>query len=218
MPRKRYHKELKDIMSQVAKMGHLSKDALWLAVEALIHNQVNRVDRVMDKNNEIDNLEFRTESRIMVLIATQQPRGYDLRVIGTALKILSDFDRLGDLAGNIAKIVIHDLPQETPRPPADEILEMTNLADTMISKTLESFENEDNVPLEEIASLEDKMDHLFRTVRDKMITSVLANPKLIRGAMAYSFVSRYLERFGDHICNIASRVHYMITGERKKIE
>ena len=80
-------------------MGHLAKDAIWLAVEALIRKDINRITAVTAKNNEIDSLEFRTESRCMSLIATQQPVGNDLRVLGTCLKIVSDFDRLGDLAG-----------------------------------------------------------------------------------------------------------------------
>lgn len=218
MTRQRYQESIQDIRNNVAMMGRLAKDALWLAVEAVAKEDGERITAVQAKNKEIDSLEFQTETRCMLLIATQQPVGKDLRILGTCLKILSDFDRLGDLAGNIAKIAAFDFTQNPPRPSADPLLEMTNLADSMLTLTLRAFENNSPVPLDEILALENKMDDAFRAIREAEIELVTRQPQFARASLAYAFIARYLERIADHICNIASRIHYMQTGERVKIE
>ena len=218
MPRELYYQEIKSIRKDVSEMGFLAKDAIWLAIEALIRNDGDRITIVNNKNAEIDNLEFRTETRCMGVIATQQPVGKDLRVLGTCLKIISDFDRLGDLAGNIVKIAKNDLTKDDPRPSGDHLLQMTSIVNSMLEEILHSFVTNEKIPIEKIQKLEDELDILFRGIRDFLIIETIRDCNLSKAMVAYSFVARYLERCGDHICNIASRIHYMHTGIRIKIE
>jgi phosphate transport system protein len=154
----------------------------------------------------------------MGLIATQQPVGKDLRVLGTCLKIVSDFDRLGDLAGNIIKIAKFDITDDDKRPSGDQLLQMTNLVDSMLVEVLESFEQKTPIPVEKIQKSEDEVDRLFRGIRDHLVSETCRDSSLARANMAYSFVARYLERCADHLSNVASRIYYMHTGERIKIE
>jgi phosphate transport system protein len=218
MPEPLYHDELVDIKASVVKMGEIAKDALWLAMEALAKSNGDKIEAVRVKNEEIDTLEFRTENRCMVVLATHHPVGKDLRVLGTCLKILSDIDRLGDYAGNITKIVKHDLAESPPLPDPDELMKMANIADSMLTRALAAFKTEKDVPVDEIQNFENQMDEHFKHIVEDLTTQVTQNSKLARGAMAFAFVARYLERFGDHVSNISGRVYYMLTGKRIDIE
>lgn len=217
MIRVRYSKQLEDLKKKVIGMGKLSIELVKNAVDSLVNKDRELAENVIKKAEEIDDLELEIEKTCMRLIALQQPVGKDLRIIGSIMRIIGDFDRVSDLAANIANITIKTLEKPYVKPLID-IPRMCEIAQTMIECTLKSFEALKVLKcIEELGKMDDEVDALFEQVYRELITLMIENPRIISDATYLLLVARYLERIADHACNIGGRIFYMVTGERRKI-
>ena len=216
MIRQEYIEELNNLKKDVLKMGKLAKDAATNSVKALIEKDSNLAKKILEDNVLIDDLEFDIENRCMKLIALQQPMAVDLRVIGTCIKIITDFDRISDIGGDISEVVIR-IGDEPFVKPLIDIPRMGELTQKMIDDCLEAFTNENIEILEDFSKRDDIVDALYDQIRRELITIMIEKTKTIANASHLLFVALYLERIGDHACNIASRIIYMVTGEKKKL-
>ncbi len=215
--RKEYVAEVQKLKTDTFRMGELSKGALENVITALRQRDAELASKVLKDNVVIDKLEFDIEGRCMNLIALQQPMAIDLRTIGTCLKIITDFDRISDLAGNIAEIVIQIADEPFCKPLID-IPRMAEIAQAMIADCLDAFENQSIDKLCDFSERDDLIDGLLDQVRRELLTVMIERPKTITNASHLLFVGLHLERIGDHACNIASRIIYMVTGKRQKLE
>ena len=215
--RKEYTADLEKLEVDVLKMGELSKESAKNAINALVHRDMELAAKILKENVTIDNLEFDIERRCIKLIALQQPTAVDLRTIGTCMKIITDFDRISDLAGDIARIVLRIADEPFVKPLID-IPRMSEISQGMIFDCLKAFSNRDIKALEDFSARDDVIDALFDQVRRELMTITIEKPRGIENASHLLFVALHLERVGDHACNIASRIVYMVTGENRKFE
>ena len=217
MIRKEYIEDLEKLKGDVLRMGDLAKEAARNAIKALVQRDTELASRIIKDNGTIDELEFDIENRCMKLIALQQPMAVDLRTIGTCVKVITDFDRISDLAGDIAEIVIR-IADEPHAKPLIDVPRMSEISQGMISDCLKAFSSGDIKMLEDFSERDDVIDALFDQVRRELMMVMIENPRCIANASHLLFVGLHLERIGDHACNIASRIIYMVTGEKRKLE
>lgn len=217
MIRKEYIADLEKLKGDVQRMGELSKESAKNAIKALVQRDIELASRIIKDNVTIDELEFDIENRCMKLLALQQPMAVDLRTIGTCMKIITDFDRISDLAGDVAEIV-RRIADEPHAKPLIDIPRMSEISQGMIADCLKAFSSGDIFILEDFSERDDVIDALFDQIRRELMMIMIEKPRGIANASHLLFVALHLERIGDHACNIASRIIYMVTGEKRKLE
>ncbi len=215
--RREYLEDLEKLKSDVLRMGELAQMAAKNAIEALVNHDKDLAARILEENSVIDGVEFEIENRCMRLLALQQPMAIDLRTIGTSLKIITDFDRISDLAGDIAEIVLK-IADEPYAKPLIDIPRISEITQGMIADCLEAFESQRIEKLEDFSERDDLVDALFGQIRRELISIMIENPRTITSVSHLIFIGLHQERIADHACNIASRIVYMVTGERRKLE
>jgi phosphate transport system protein len=215
--RKEYRAELETLKADVLRMSELAKAAAENAIKALVDHDKDLASKLIEENSVIDKMEFDIENHCMKLLALQQPMAGDLRMIGTCLKIITDFDRISDLAGNIAEIVliIADEPYAKPLIDIPRISEITH---GMLADCLDSFSSHRIENLEDFSHRDDMIDGLFGQIRRELLAIMIENPRSITSASHLIFIALHQERIADHACNIAARISYMVTGKRRKFE
>lgn len=209
--------QLEELEDDVIEMGKLSIDTITTSVKSLVEQDVELANRVLEMGVEINAMELSIENKCMKLLALQQPLAKDLRMIGTCLKIITDLDRVSDLSADIAEIAIKTANEPFIKPLID-IPRMADFVTSMLNDSLTAFKEWDAELAMTMGKRDDTVDALYDQIRRELITFMIEDPRKIANASHLSFVARYLERIGDHACNIAARVVYMVTGKRVKIE
>ncbi len=170
----------------------------------------------MQKDKIVNKLDVEIEDRCMKLIATQQPMGKDLRMIGITFNVIKDLERMADLSCDIAKIVKRIGTDPLIKPLID-IPRMAELAKKMVKKSLDSYVAQDIKLAEEISLDDDQVDDLHNQIFRELLVIMMENPKTISQATYLLFISRYLERIADYATNICESVIFLVTGERKDL-
>jgi phosphate transport system protein len=214
--RKDYLEALEKLKSDVLRMGELAKQAAKNAIDALVNHDKELAARLLEENSVIDRMEFEIENQCMRLLALQQPMAIDLRTIETSLKIITDFDRISDLAGDIAEIILQIADQPYAKPLID-IPRISEISQGMIADCLEAFASHRIERLEDFSARDDIVDALFGQIRRELVAIMIENPRTITSASHLIFIGLHQERIADHACNIAGRIIYMVTGERRKL-
>ena len=163
----------------------------------------------------VDGYNLDIETKCLRLLALQQPMARDLRTIAAALKIITDIERMGDYAVDIAKTAKYVMEKPLFKPLVD-IPKMAEIVQRMLRQSLEAFVNRDLDLLEKITAEDDNVDHLNRTLHDELVGFIEKDPTLASQAVRLILIARYLERIADHITNVCERVYYMETGMLKE--
>jgi phosphate transport system protein len=212
-PRKAYMTELEELNNLVSVMAKKTSEAIELAVRSFEKLDMSMVEQVEKLDADMYELNIEIEKRCLEVIALQSPVAKDLRAIGTYLKVITDFDRIGRYAKDIAEVTVHST-QIAHFKPLVSIPHMAQMAEEMVDLSVKAFLEGDTRPTEEVFELEDKVDSLYDEIFREVITYMMEDSKKITAGINYMLVARYLERIGDHACNISERVIYMVTGER----
>lgn len=215
MPREHFHQELKKLQLDILKMGSMVEKAISSSIHSLKVQDLHEAQVVLDKDDEIDDLEEQIEEACFRLIMLQQPLAGDLRTIGATLKTLTDLERLGDYANNIAEITLRIGTQPLIKPLID-IPKMAEKAQAMVRKALDAFIERDAESAREVCLQDDEVDEMYTDLFDEiegMVAGGGEGPR-VNQAIHLLFVARYLERIADHATNIAERAIYMVTGRR----
>lgn len=216
--RKRYQQELATLTKSVIKMGELSASLIELAVNSLASKDAALADKVLDEAAKIDDYELKIEETCIQLIVRQQPVADDLRAIISYLRIIGDFDRISDLASNIAKITKQSIDRPLIKPLID-IPRMSRLTQEMVRCALNALEQGSVLEcIQHLSEKDNEVDALWYQVYRELVSMMIENPRIISDATDLLLVARYLERMADHACNIGSRLIYMFTGERRKLQ
>jgi phosphate transport system protein len=207
-----YHEELDDITTCLVEMANSVGSAMSTATTALLDADVALADLVIAGDQQIDAERESIEQRCFTLLARQQPVAGDLRTITTTMRIVSDLERMGDLAEHIAKLARmrfpdHAVPQEV-RP---AFLEAGHLAEMLISKAATVIKTRDVSAARELETDDDAMDRLHRGLFRQLLSEDW--PHGIETAIDITLLGRYYERFADHAVSVARRVVYLVTGE-----
>lgn len=212
LTRSQFEEELETLRNMLLEMGSLADRALAEAMRALTERDVAIAERVIERDDDIDEMDLRIEMECMRLLALQHPLASDLRLVGTALKIITDLERIGDHAVDIAKVA-RKLARMPSHEPLADLPRMANGVRKMLRTSLDAFVKHDLDLVDEAVLGDEEIDDLFHSIRDDLHTVMQSHPDLVVDASYCLFVAHYLERMADHAVNIAERVHYAETGE-----
>lgn len=210
--RNRFDQQLEMLNSELITMGALCEEAVTYAMDALFKGDMDMAERAIEAERQIDQKEREIEGLCMRLLLQQQPVAGDLRVISSALKMISDMERIGDHAEDIAEIAgfIEEgegIPQE------DNLQQMARAASSMVTKSVDSFVKKDLKLANKVIVDDDVVDGYFDKVKDDLIVMISEEPGNGRLYLDLLMVAKYLERVADHTTNIAEWVVYSITGQ-----
>lgn len=208
-----FDKSLEEHQQAILRMGSLVEQAIYKAVHSLATQNLEEAKEVINGDQLIDQLELDIEDKCLKLIATQQPIASDLRKISTGFKIITDLERMADLAVDIAKVT-RRLNGEPLIKPLVDIPRMAALAQQMVKDSLDAYVRSDVNLAEKFEEKDDEIDHLYDQIFRELLVFMMEDPRTITQATLLLFVGRYIERIADHATNISERVIYMVTGAR----
>jgi phosphate transport system protein len=206
-----YEQELKDLRDKLLAMGGKVEAAIAASVRAVMERDADAAQRVKTSDAEVNRLEVEIDGACRRLLALRQPAASDLRFITTSLKIVTDLERMGDLAVNIAERAI-DLAQAPPLRPFHDLSALADMSEAQLRKALDAFVERDPAKAEEVMAGDDLLDALYLEIFNDLLQLMMEDSRAIRRATALMFVAKHLERFGDHAINLAEMVIYMVRG------
>ena len=206
----KFDEQLEEMHVELIKMGSLCEQAITLSSRALLGDEKSQVEQVYSVDGEIDQQEREIENICMRLLLLQRPFASDLRKISAALKMISDLERIGDQAADIAELTrFVRLPDGPGR---QRIEEMSKAVIRMVTDSVDSFVKRDLELAREVCREDDQVDDLFNQVKKELIGLIAADADSGELWLDLIMVAKYLERIGDHATNVAEWVEYSITG------
>lgn len=212
--RTRFDEQLKQLNVELICMGALCEEAIQEAMDAVNHDDAAKLDRVHSTEAEIDQKERDIESLCMKLLLHQQPVARDLRVISSALKMISDMERIGDQAADIADTVKHVINREMTA--KVHLKDMGEAVASMVTDSVDSFVSKDLRLANSVMKNDDIVDAYFDRIKTELIDLLKTEPDSGSTGIDILMIAKYLERIGDHAVNIAEWVEYSITGQHRK--
>ena len=211
--RNRFDEQLEQLNVGLIKMGALCEESIACAVKALFDEKTSEmIAKVNDNEEETDHMEHDIEALCMKLLLHQQPVAKDLRCVSSALKMISDMERIGDQSQDIAEIA--GFVHSTELADKVHISDMANEAISMVTMSVDSFVRKDVKLAKSAIEADDKVDARFLEVKRELIELVRSDSGDAEYFMDLLMAAKYLERIADHATNIAEWVVYSITGER----
>ncbi|WP_350449527.1 phosphate signaling complex protein PhoU [Aminobacterium mobile] len=214
-----YSGDKKRILEMVHQMGEEATNAVSEAVRSLIECDSDLARHVIDNDDSIDTLEVDIEQECLGSIAMRQPVRENLRFVFAVAKIITDLERIGDEAVNIAERACF-LNQYPLLKPLIDIPKMMNISTNMLRDALKAFETNDAELAKKVFLKDQDLDVLYYNIFEELIQIIAARPKgdcvTVQCAAALMWVGRHLERVGDHASNVAEKTYFIATGERLK--
>ena len=208
--RSRFDGQLALLNRELIEMGALCEEVIALASKALTEQDTALARRVAPLDTEIDQKERTIESMCLKLLLQQQPVARDLRQISAALKMITDMERIGDQAEDIAEIVTF-LDGHTAE--NDDLLrEMAKAVIKMVTESVDAYVRRDTALAEKVIADDDTVDRYFDDIKHRLIGSIARDPDGGEYALDVLMIAKYFERIGDHATNIAEWVIFSITG------
>lgn len=208
--RKRFDEQLALLNQELTMMGAMCEEAIALVAKALTGNNRDLAKKVVPLDEEIDQMERDIEALCLKLLLQQQPVAGDLRQISAALKMITDMERIGDQAEDIAEIISylddHVIPEH------NNIYEMATAASKMVTDSIDAYVKKDIFLSEKVITDDDFVDECFKKVKANLIQLISKNPTEGEFALDLLMIAKYFERIGDHATNIAEWVEFSITG------
>ena len=213
--RNRFDEQLFELNKEIIEMGGMCEEMIDSAAKALADGDLELAAQVIKNGGAVDQMEREIESRCMKLLLHQQPVARDLRLISSALKMITDMERIGDQAEDIAEIVRH-LNGHTMEE-VKLIQEMAKETIEMVISSVDAFVEKDLELAKSVLIRDDVVDHYFLEGKRDIISLVAENPEKGEFALDILMIAKYLERIGDHATNIAEWVIYCITGMHEEV-
>jgi len=214
--RHHFEQQLESLQHEVLRMGTYVVEMLDQAMLALTREDVALATRVVEMDDTADRMDQDIEQTCLRLLALQQPLSKDLRIISTALKIITDLERIGDFSVDIAKTA-RRLAREPYFGPPVQIPEMAACVKALVREALQSYVTCDLSRVRRAIAMDDQVDDYYDRIFTQLLRQIESDPTVLRQAVWFSHVTHFLERIADHAVNVAERVHYMETGEFKQL-
>ena len=211
--RNRFDRQLEQLNNELIQMGSMIEHAIEMAVSALVNQDTEKAKEAMAYDVEIDHQERDIESLCMKLLLQQQPVARDLRQISAALKMITDMERIGDQAADIAdivKVTSLGVPDASIR-----LKDMAKATASMVTKCIDAYVKQDLKLAREVIDFDDIVDDLFDEVKDEILQGMRKGITTDVQSLDYLMIAKYYERIGDHATNIAEWVVYSINGHHK---
>jgi phosphate transport system protein len=206
-----YERDLQELKETLLFLGGTAEEMIAEAMKSLVTRDIGMARKVIASDPTVDSAELEVDHLCLNLLALRQPAASDLRFIATALKIVTDLERIGDLAVNIAERSV-ELGQEPPLKPYIDIPRMASLVSTMVHEALDAFVRRDPDLARKVLTSDDAVDQLNEQLFRELLTYMIEEPKNVSRALRITFIAKYLERIGDHATNIAQMVIFMCEG------
>ena len=210
--RSRFHDELAALESEILGLGERAERALEKSVDALFRRDAALARIVIEEDDEIDATYLDVEERILALLATQTPVASDLRLVSAIMHLNLHLERVGDLAVNIAKVAIVALDLPSDPTMVSHLQEMGAVTTSMLRTAMEAFSRRDAQLAESLSDMDEPVDRLNRNMYSEVVRLGVDPPRLEWGVQM-NFVSRQLERVGDHAVDIGEQVAFLLTGQ-----
>jgi len=207
---KRFEDELNELKESILEMGGLVEKATRRSMNSLFKNDLKRAKKVIKRDSTINAMEIRIDEMTRSILALRQPAAGDLRFVMTAIKVVTDLERMGDLAEDIAENML-----DTEEHPLTHISSLHSLSDMVFSQlgdALDAFARGDLDAAMHCIEGNQKVHEMYNAMQREYLTYMLEDPRQITTALIASNISRDLERIGDHAVNISEMVIYMVQG------
>ncbi|MEG0616548.1 MAG: phosphate signaling complex protein PhoU [Oscillospiraceae bacterium] len=210
-----FDEELSELSNALIRMGALASEAISKAINALTNNDAQLANSVIAGDRDIDDMERTIEHQCLTLLLRQQPVAGDLRKVSTAIKMITDIERIGDAAADIAELTIH---ARGTLPCLMQLRSMASAAKSMVEDAIKAYVNENLALAAEVIQRDDEVDDYFNTLKKDIATEMAHTPDRLDSAIDALMVAKYLERLGDHAVNISEWVQFYKTGYHKNIK
>lgn len=211
--RNRFEAQLEQLNVTLLEMGSLCEQVINETYIALMDEDREAAREIIEKDMLIDHTERDIETLCMKLLLHQQPVARDLRQVSAALKMITDMERIGDQASDIAEIV---MTANLPAPPQNiPIGEMAKASKKMVTQSIDAYVKKDLKIAQLVREADDTVDQLFLVIKDRLLEMLKQDAKAGEYAMDLLMIAKYFERIGDHATNIAEWVEFSITGTHK---
>ena len=208
---KTYDAQLDDLRNKLLSLGGKVETEIATSMRALTERDAKLAEQVIASDREVNRLEVEIDEACRRLLVLRQPAASDLRFITTALKIVVDLERIGDLAVNVAERAI-DLTQSPPLRPVHDLARLAELCQAQLRAALDAFVDGDVVKAETVIRNDALVDSVYANLFNELLALMMEDPRNIRRANSLLFVAKHLERLGDHATNVAEMVIYMVRG------
>jgi len=215
--RVRYEKELNAIFDKLVLMCRHIENAIEKCVRALTERDFSLAEEVFEADKIVDHMERDIEQSCLKILMMEQPVASDFREVSAVLKMITDLERIGDQARDIAEITMQ-FGSEQYIKRLVHIPQMAAIVTQMVKDGVQSYISRDLELARSLDKTDDKVDELFNTVMGDLTALIKKNPKHAEQAVMFIMINKYLERIGDHAVNIGEWVEYAITGEHPKYE
>lgn len=209
---RQYEEELRQIKEKVIRLGGLVEQQIANAIKALTERDTPLAEEVIEKDHVVNGLEVEIDELCLKVLALRQPAASDLRLITTAIKLITDLERIGDKAVNICERVI-ELNEEPPIKPYVDLPIMAAAAQKMLRESIDAFVKGDTALAEKVLGDDDIVDDLHRKIFKELLDYMMKDPGSVSRVMKVMFISKYIERIGDHATNISEIVIFMVKGK-----
>ena len=211
--RNRFDNQLAEMNNELISMGALCENAIASAVKALLEGDIKLAAAAIRIDQEIDRKEREIESMCLKLLLQQQPVARDLRQISAALKMITDMERIGDQAADIAEIIPFFLSHNTFD--CTLVCRMAQQASSMVTQSVDAFVRRDVDLARSITKQDDLVDEDFSNVKQALISAIAREPGQGEVALDLLMIAKYFERIGDHAVNLSEWVEFSVTGVHK---
>lgn len=209
--RQAYSKEIELLEHDLLDMASRAENMVGLAVESLCALDTDRAFKVILADDAVDAENEQIEAHCVRLLALQHPTGSDLRVVSTAMKMITDIERVADLAVDIAKIGMK-IEKEMGQPGCIDIRRMAEVARSMLRTSIEAYVKRDLAAVQRVAEMEEEVDALYRDYREQLHARMRAQPDDVVVCSWLLLAIFHVERIADHAMNIAERLRFMVAG------
>ncbi len=214
--RKQYDADLADLHGVLAEMGRSVADAVANSLAALSAEDAEEAEKIVQGDVQINAMERDIEHRCVTLLLRQQPVAGDLRWITAAYKVITDLERIGDHAADIAEIAPQMFSARRAGDPAlDRTIEMGQKAHALIGAAVSAFLLEDEAAARAVIDADDEVDFAFDGIKQLLGAEIAADPTTVNSALEVLMAAKYIERIADHAVNLAERVSFVRTGRYK---
>ena len=213
--RDKFQKELEELNEEIIEMGKMIVYDIQNAVKALVTQDINLAKEAIQYYSSIDRQERNIEHLCLKLLLEQQPVAGDLRIISSALKMITDMERIGDHAADISELTIL-MAKESYIKHLEHIQLMAEISMTMLSESLDAYVEKDLKKAEAVIKRDDEVDDLFDKVKNELINIIHENVNDGEQAANLLMAAKYMERIGDHATNISEWVIFSITGKHEE--
>lgn len=208
--RNKFDKQLDKMNGMLEEMGELCTQAIYNASKALKDRESGIAKTVVSDDEEIDQMEKEVERICLKLLLQQQPVAKDLRQISAALKMITDMERIGDQAADIARIILKS--EITDHREIAKIQEMADKTSKMVKNSITAFINKDLEMTKKVIESDEQVNVLFKEIKTSLVELIVKSKEHSSEAIDLIMIAKYLERIGDHATNIAEWVEFSITG------